>query len=173
MKTQELMQKFIDAHFDQFDFTIIQDAWGRPIFKHSHIRSRYEGWILGQDESAGRIAELQKSNKAVLDENRKLKAALERKQEPIDIEGMRKEVLGDGEIWFKNIGYNQAIDDLNDKGYRDHYEEIQALKSGEWVLIPVDFLHRITDLPYPYEEESRSAKAMIAARPNVEGKSCG
>jgi len=35
----------------------------------------------------------------------------------VDLKGMRKEVLGDSEIWFKNIGYNQAIDNLNAQGY--------------------------------------------------------
>jgi hypothetical protein len=35
---------FIDAHCRNLDLTETNDAWGRPIFKHTHIEAMWDGW---------------------------------------------------------------------------------------------------------------------------------
>ena len=64
------------------------------------------------------------------------------------------------------------------QSYRDHYEEIQALKSGEWVLVPIEPTNQMLEdvgTMEGYDGANCSAdndhiewyKAMIAARPKL------
>lgn len=35
-----------------FDMTTAADAWGRTVFKHEHIESRYQGWLIARNAYA-------------------------------------------------------------------------------------------------------------------------
>lgn len=53
-KNNELMAEFISLH-DQFifDFETTKDYWGNKKFKHPHIQSRFEGWLLSRKDYLG------------------------------------------------------------------------------------------------------------------------
>jgi len=101
-----------------------------------------------------------------------------------------REALNDALMWQKGkLGYYPYRDKHNEAPmdtlmkypqlYADHYEEIQALKSGEWVLVPSepDRNMRIKGFgklnfnkmtaEERFNEIASIFKAMIAARPNV------
>jgi len=84
---------------------------------------------------------------------------------------------------FPNFGVSATIEEIHElwtysKSYADHYEEIQALKSGEWVLMPIESTEEMADAAAIRPDANVKSdtnlifyggilKAMVAARPNV------
>ena len=78
----------------------------------------------------------------------------------------------------KVISSDQINIHLAAQSYADHYEEIQALKSGEWVLVPIEPTEEMADAAAIRPDANVKSdtnlifyggilKAMVAARPNV------
>ena len=45
----KLMKEFELLHKPfSFDFTIENDSWEQPKFKHSHLQTKFEGWLMGR-----------------------------------------------------------------------------------------------------------------------------
>lgn len=44
LREAEERDAFIEAHHKFFDLTETSDAWGRPIFMHTHIQAMWDGW---------------------------------------------------------------------------------------------------------------------------------
>lgn len=98
------------------------------------------------------------------DNEETIRAALERKQEPVDVEGIKKPIHHDDRVdigtrdTIRNLNieayiYNQAIDDLNDQGYfTQSAEKDAAIRDLAAALTAIKWLWDIDCEDHPDED---------------------